>query len=158
MRAQRCYEVAKLAPQSGHLKAHCQSTCEECEYYRLVLEQRTNVLVVSDDESLLTELKREIDSAEFNLELADCEYDCAFKVTEFRPDFAVVDCSLGKQVSGEISRHLAQDPRIPSVRVVLAGTEDEFPKECDKEIFARMERPFGIREICEFIDGIRKEG
>jgi len=157
MRAHRCYEVAKLAPQSGHLKAYCQETCDECDYYRLVLEQRTNVLVVTDDESLTAVMERETDQAEFNLEVADGEYSCSFKVSDFRPDFAVVDCALGRRASRDISRHLVQDPRVPSVRVILAGKEDEFPEECEQEVFARMERPFGIREINEIIEGILKE-
>ncbi|UCG50754.1 MAG: helix-turn-helix domain-containing protein [Candidatus Latescibacterota bacterium] len=158
MRAQRCYEVAKLAPQSGHLKAFCKSTCDECEYYRLVHEQRTNVLVVTDDETLTADLRRAEDTADFNLEIADCEYICSLKITDFRPDFAVVDCSIGRQASSDISHHLLHDPRIPSVRVVLAGREDEFPPECDKEFFARMERPFGIGEIGEIIECLKKEG
>jgi DNA-binding NtrC family response regulator len=157
MRAHRCYEVAKLAPQSDHQLAFCESTCDECEYFRLVLEQRTNVLVVTDDPALSARLMDGVGDADFNLAIADCEYDCSFKVTNFRPDFAVVDCALGHQASGDISRHIAQDPRIPSVRVVLAGRDDEFPEECDKEVFARMERPFGIDEISEIIDGIGKE-
>ncbi|MCK5619065.1 MAG: excisionase family DNA-binding protein [Candidatus Krumholzibacteria bacterium] len=151
MRAQRCYEVAKLAPQSGHLKAYCEKTCDECEYYRLVHEQNANVLVVTDDVALAEKLKREAESRNFNLEIADCEYICSLKITKFRPDFAVVDCSLGRQASSDISRHLVQDPRIPSVRVVLAGKDDEFPEECDKEFFARMDRPFGIEEISEVV-------
>jgi excisionase family DNA binding protein len=157
MRAHRCYEVAKLAPQSGHLKAYCESTCEDCEYYRLVLEQRINVLVVTDDPALSARLMDGVGDADFNLAIADCEYDCSFKVTNFRPDFAVVDCALGHPASSDISQHLTQDPRIPSVRVVLAGRDDDFPGECDKEVFARMERPFGISEINEIIVGIGKE-
>ena len=158
MRAHRCYEVAKLAPESGHLKAFCERTCERCDYYRLVHEQSTNVLVVTDDEKLIESLSRDAQSAEFNVEIADCEYSASLKVTDFRPDFAVVDCSLGRRVSSDIGHHLAQDPRIPSVRVVLAGNDDEFPEECDKEIFARMERPFGIQEIDNIIAGFKKEG
>jgi DNA-binding NtrC family response regulator len=158
MRAQRCYEVAKLAPQSGHLKAYCKNTCEECDYYRVVHEQRTNVLVITDDASLTDGLTHDLDGADFNLEVADCEYNCSLKITKFRPDFAVVDCSLGHRASAEISHHLVRDPRIPSVRVVLAGTDDEFPEECDKEIFARMERPFGVREIGDIIGFLDEEG
>jgi DNA-binding NtrC family response regulator len=158
MRAYRCYEVAKLAPQSGHLRAFCQNSCDECEYYRLVHEQRTNVLVVTDDELLAESLNRNADAGDFNLEFANCEYVCSSKVTNFRPDFAIVDCSLGHEASSDISHHMVQDPRIPSVRVVLAGTDDEFPEKCDKEVFARIQRPFGIREISEIIKGLQKGG
>lgn len=157
MRAHRCYEVAKLAPESGHLKSFCDSTCEDCEYYRLVLEQRTNVLVVTDDPALCARLMNDVGNADFNLAIADCEYDCSFKVSNFRPDFVVVDCAMGQRVIKDVSLHLTQDPRIPSVRVILAGKVDEFPEECDKEVIAQMRRPFGINEIGEIIDGMRGE-
>jgi DNA-binding NtrC family response regulator len=155
MRAKRCYEVAKIAPESAHL--FCESTCDECEYYRLVQRQRTNVLVVTDDDQLTNNLLRNAGAANFNLEIAECEYTCSLKVADFRADFVIVDCSLGQRTSSGVSRHLVQDPRIPSVRVVLAGTEDEFPEECDKEIFARMERPFGVDEIGKIIDFLERE-
>ncbi|UCH84318.1 MAG: helix-turn-helix domain-containing protein [Candidatus Latescibacterota bacterium] len=158
MRAYRCYEVAKRAPQSGHLKAFCQNSCDECEYYRLVHEQRINVLVVTDDELLTESLARDAKYGDFNLEFANCEYVCSSKITNFRPDFAIVDCSLGHDVSSDISHHMVEDSRIPSVRVILAGMDDEFPKECDKEVFARMLRPFGIKEISAIIKGLQKGG
>lgn len=157
MRAYRCYEVAKLAPESGHLRAFCENSCQECEYYRAVHEQSTNVLVVTDDETLAEKLKSEADEADFNLEIADCEYTCSLKVTNFRADFAVVDCSLGRETSSGLGRHLVQDPRIPSVRVVLAGKDDEVPEECDKKVFARMDRPFGLKDIRQIIAGLQKE-
>lgn len=156
MRAQRCYDVVKLAPEIGHTKAFCKGSCLECDYYRRVREQDTNVLVVTDDASLTDSLKKDAVSAPFNLEVTDCEYTCSAVVDMFRPDFAVVDCSLGPQVSGDICNHLIQDPRIPFVRVILAANEGESPNACDKEVFARIEKPFGIREINEFIDGIRE--
>jgi hypothetical protein len=38
--------------------------------------------------------------------------------------------------------------------VVLAGSKDEFPRECEREVFARMTRPFNIPSITECIDTI----
>jgi hypothetical protein len=75
-------------------------------------------------------------------------------INHFRPDFAVIDCSLGLETSRDISSHLIQDPRIPFVRLVLAGSEEEFPGECEREVFARLQRPFTIQEIAECIEGI----
>jgi excisionase family DNA binding protein len=158
MRAQRCYEVAKLAPQAGVPKTFCKQSCDECEYYRLVHKQRTNVLIVTDDEILTKNLSSCEKSADFNMEIADCEYACSSIVYRFRPDFAIVDCSLGQGASRDISNHLIQDPRIPSVRVILAGAEDDFPIECHKQIFARMQRPFGVLDITEIIGDSQKRG
>lgn len=155
MRAQRCYEVAKLAPDASHPKTFCKKTCEECDYFKQVQEQSTNVLVVTDDLKLTDELKNTAGEAGFNVEIADCEYTCSSKVTNFRPDYAIVDCSLGPNTSRDITKHLNEDPRVPFVKVVLAGNEGEFPNECEKVVFARIKRPFGIEDIRECIDGIK---
>ena len=154
MRAQRCYEVANRVPDGDHRRQFCEGTCTECDYFREVHEQTTNVLVVTDDPELRDALLVDAPRFPFNLQIADCEYNCSALVNEFKPDFAFVDCSLGREVSRDISFHLAQDPRIPFVRVVLAGAEHQVPSECDKEVFARIERPFSVVDISEFIDFI----
>lgn len=154
MRAQRCYEVASRLPQGEHKRHFCQETCDQCDYYRAVHEQTMNVLVVTDDIVLSDTLILEAARFPFNLQIADCEYTCSALVNEFKPDFAFVDCSLGLEASRDISFHLAQDPRIPFIRVVLAGAEHQLPRECDKEVFARIERPFSAKDINDFIDFI----
>ena len=163
MRAQRCYEVAKLAPEVGPPKTFCIDSCEDCDFYRLVQGQRTSVLVVTDDSGLTRKLREAEADLSFNIEIADCEYACSTVVNHFRPDFAIVDCSLGTQASRDIAYHLIEDPRAPFVRVVLAGNEDEFPSqcefpdECEIVVYARLNRPFGIGDINECIEGIRPD-
>jgi excisionase family DNA binding protein len=154
MRARRCYEVARLALEAGPPKKFCKVSCEDCEYYHIVHEQGINVLVITDSVELTHALKDSGKKTSYNLEFADCEYACSAVVSRFRPDFAIVDCSLGSRTSQEITYHLSQDPRVPFVKVVLAGSNNEYPQECDKEVFARIVRPFGIREIKECIEGI----
>ena len=111
-------------------------------------------VVVTDDPELTQKLKLEALSAPFNLEIADCEYQCSALVNDFRPDFAFVDCSIGKEATRDISFHLAEDPRIPFVRVILAGAEGDFPVECEQGVFARIERPFSIRDISQCVEFI----
>jgi excisionase family DNA binding protein len=153
MRAHRCYEVAKLAPEAVLARIYCEGSCEACDYFKAVHAQRTNVLVITKDPVLTQELQANAGSADFNLEITDCEYNCSAVVNDFKPDFAIVDCLLGRDVSRDISNHLMQDPRIPYVRVVLAGSADSIPNECDEEVFALIGRPFEIREISECING-----
>lgn len=57
MRAHRCYEVAKLAPEVGPPRTFCVESCEDCGFYRMVQGQRTNVLVVTDDAELTRKLR-----------------------------------------------------------------------------------------------------
>ncbi len=148
LRAQRCYEVVKLNPEVGHSKLFCQGSCEDCDYFREVHEQATNVLVVTDDDELTERLKSGAADAPFNLEFASCEYDCSAIVQDFRPDYALVDCSLGARRSADITAHLATDPRLPFVRVILAGTVTEFPEDCDDMVFARIHKPFRMEDLA----------
>jgi excisionase family DNA binding protein len=147
MRAQRCYEAAKLDPEIGHTKLFCKGDCLDCDYYRQVHLQGTNVIVVTDDAELIRALENEKTDAPYNLEITDCEYSCSALVDTFRPDYVVVDCAFGPERSGDICNHLAQDPRLPYVRVVMAVTKGMFPTGCDKNIFARMQRPFNVSDI-----------
>ena len=143
-----------MLPEGDHERTFCQGTCDECEYYRAVHEQPTNILIVTDNSKLADRLLIEARHFPFEIQIADCEYNCSALVNRFKPDFAFVDCSLGPQVSRDISFHLAEDPRIPFVRVVLAGEEDQVPDECDREIFARIENLSNIGDISNFIDFI----
>ncbi|MHC4661850.1 MAG: hypothetical protein ACYS8W_09190 [Planctomycetota bacterium] len=106
---------------------------------------------------MTNKLKESAGLARFNFKIADCEYACSTIVNHFRPDFAVVDCSLGPEMSYEITSHLIEDPRVPFVKVVLAANEGEFPGECEKIVFARLKRPFSINEINECIDCVVPE-
>jgi hypothetical protein len=151
MRAQRCYEVAKITPEIGHTKLYCKGDCLDCDYYRQVHLQATNVMVVTDDSELIASLDEEKPAAPYNLEITDCEYSCSALVDTYRPDYVVVDCSFGPERSADICHHLIEDPRLPYVRVVLAVDQGGFPKECNKEVFARIQRPFRISDITECI-------
>ena len=151
MRAQRCYEVVERAREVGHNKIFCKQTCEECDYYRTVHQQAANILVVTDNERLAAELKTGAEMAGFNLEVTDCEYRCSALVDIFRPDFAVIDCSLGAQFTRDITDHIIQDPRVPFIRVILAADSGGFPAQCNKEVFARIEKPFNARDIADCI-------
>jgi excisionase family DNA binding protein len=149
LRAQRCYEVTKVAPHVRHDKLLCDVSCEECDYYRQIHEQATNVLVVTDDDQLADKLRNDADQASFNLELADGAYACSAMVERFRPDFAVVDYALGAQLSWEITTRLTEDPRIPFVRIVFAGELSELPRDCRNVLFARLPKPFGIEDLAQ---------
>ncbi len=154
LRALRCYEVAKLVPGAHHAKIFCDQNCENCDYFKEMHGKTANVLVVTKDQALAGDLLAHADEAKFNLEITDCEYNCSTIVNHFKPDFVIIDCNMGREASRNMSRRIMEDPRIPYVRVILAGNKADFPQECDREVFARMTRPFGIASIAECIDMI----
>ncbi len=151
LRAMRCYEVAKLAPDAPHPKLFCNERCEDCDYFKEMHGRTPNVLVVTNDRVLASRLLGEADNAGFNMEITDCEYSCSAIVDHFKPDFVIVDCYLGRKISRQISHHIKEDPRIPYVRVVFADSKENFSRKCDQEVFARIARPFDTKDIEECI-------
>ena len=153
-RARRCYEMARLVPNAGNTGQFCTHSCDDCEYFREVHLRDTNVLVISDDPSLTTRLKESSEALPFNLEFADCEYTASATINTFPPDFAIVDCGLGRERSRDIRRHLKEDPRIPVVRLILAAEPGGFPETCDQEVLAYLEKPFSLSEIIACVGDV----
>ena len=158
LRAQRCYEMANLAPDVRPSMTFCDSSCEDCDYYRHVQAERTNVLVVTDDKKAHAALEQGPAAEGFNLQITDCEYTCSLLVDTFRPDFVVVDCSLGPDMASDMRYHLAEDPRIPFVRIILAAGEDDATDACRDEVFAILDKPFQVEDISECIRGVPSGG
>ncbi len=148
LRAQHCFEVVKLPSGVGHAKLFCEQSCDDCDYFKAVHEQPTKVLVVTNDEALTQRLVEGASTAPFHLELATCAYDTSAAVQTFQPDYVVVDCSLGARTVAELTSHLATDPRLPGVRVILAGQLGEFPDVVDEQVFARVHKPFTLADLA----------
>lgn len=149
LRAQRCYEVIKLEPDVGHRRVFCDTTCDDCDFFRHVHGQETNYLVVSNDQDLVVPLRRDASRAGINLQITDDQYACSAAIESFRPDYAVVDCALGARISANVTTNLAQDRRVPFVRIIHAGADGAFPDDCENVVFARISRPFGVDELTE---------
>jgi excisionase family DNA binding protein len=150
-RSRRCYEMSKLPAEAGFVGLYCKGSCEQCDYFKTVIGQRQNVIVVTDRASLREALEDEEGRADFNLKIADCEYRCSMLVERFRPDYIVIDCSLGPLRCAEFAQLLHDDARIPFVRIVLAGDRNDFPKECDRMIYALIGRNFRSETLSDLI-------
>jgi excisionase family DNA binding protein len=159
MRAQRCFEVIRLAPEAQHLMLFCEASCSDCEYFQESVELVTNVLLVTEDADL--EQKFSTNKLDFGITLktANSAYQCAAILSDFHPDFVIVDSSLGKDKVDDIVQHISADPRIPLVRIVIAGEELDFPDHCEKVVFARIRKPFSEKDITDCIiqTGLFKE-
>jgi excisionase family DNA binding protein len=159
MRAQRCFEVIRLAPEARHLMLFCEASCSDCKYFQESVELVTNILLVTADSSLEQKFSPETLDFGITLKTADSAYKCAAILSDFRPDFIIVDSSLGKDKVDDIVQHISADPRIPLVRIVIAGEESDFPNHCEKDIFARIRKPFSEKDITDCIiqTGLFKE-
>lgn len=151
MRARRCYEWRRAVGDVGQPGIFCNESCADCDYYGAVHAQNTNVLVLSNDTDLISDLTENAAAAGFNLRVAECGYDCSTLVSQFRPDYVIIDCCVRQEEAKSVAQRLLRDPRIPFVRLVLAGDQGEFPAECDKGFLGRIARPFRVQDISEFI-------
>lgn len=152
LRAQRCYEVAKMSPNIGHKRLFCKKGCSNCEYYRRVCEIPIGVLVVTDDEHIIGSVKRN-KVRKYRMEVADCGYSCCALMARFRPDYIVIDSSLGKDATIHLCRHLLEDARIQDAKLIIASKQGEFSAGLGKNVFAHIGRPFSIGDITACISG-----
>ncbi len=152
-KSRRCYEMIGLPAQAGHVGQFCKGACEDCDYFKVVQGQRPNVLIVTDRDALKLSLKGDSGSLGFNLRFADCEYRCSMVIEQFRPDYVVVDCSMGAQRSRDFASLLYEDPRIPFVRIVLVANGARIPDECDKLVYAMVERRFTAKTLSNLMAG-----
>jgi DNA-binding response OmpR family regulator len=87
------------------------------------------------------------------LRYAESEYECSFIIEKFRPDYIVVDCSLGKRRTATVVRNLFNDVRIPVVRIILASRTKQLKEFCDKQTCGWITKPFGIDQLKDCISG-----
>ena len=151
-RAERGYNMVHLPEEAEHAKKFFKETCENCDYYKMANSQRYNVLIVTDRAELRTSLETDLPTVNFNLTFADSEYQCSMIVNDFQPDFVVIDCTICEKQCQKFAGCLAKDPRLPFIRVIMAGEEYEFPNECNIETFAFIKQNFTLKELSELIE------
>ncbi|MHC4859748.1 MAG: excisionase family DNA-binding protein [Planctomycetota bacterium] len=156
-RTQRCWELARLGKAAEHSLRYCKTSCEDCDYFRLMQGRVAHVLVLSDDPRLLTRLRSEPPSAELELEFAETEYALSGLVESFRPEFVVIDGEFGATRVRGIARSLLRDPRARLEGIILAADADEPTEARGEGVLARIGRPFGVDQISECIRRIRAE-
>jgi len=132
----------------------CDSDCSECEYFKLVSGQATNILVISSSKRLITDMENIERHAEYQFRFADNEYDAAVMIQEFRPDYIIVDCALGKKRTSMVCKSLYNDTRLPVARIILSSKNLSIDDYCDREVFGWIKRPFSIDQIKDLVTGV----
>ncbi|MBI5117517.1 excisionase family DNA-binding protein [Candidatus Poribacteria bacterium] len=155
----RCYDVGRVLREKGEGATCCQTDCEECSYYREQRQRPINVLVFTDNALLRGILTKQASSTRFRFQFASCEYDCSLVVDSFRPEYVIVDCVTDLEKCEELCRHLACDPRIPGVEIILAVPRDKNIETNLVGGITVIEQPFCIADIekrVEYFEQIRK--
>jgi len=119
----RCYEMSGLEAETGYVGAYCTTSCDECEYFRDVVRRCRKVLIVSESSDLRRRLLDDTAASSLEVKFAGSEYECAAACAEFRPDYVVIDGALSKRERSSLCSHVAADPRIPGVTIIMAVPE-----------------------------------
>ena len=154
VRAARCFLMADMEPEVGHSRRFCQSTCEDCVYYRRVTGLATNVLMITPDDALIDRLAAEEDES-VTLRFAHNGYGASAAIHDFRPAFAIVDVECLPAGNTALLDSLAADPRVPGLRIILVvppGTASaRRGRVKHKLIVGVLEKPFGTHKIVAVI-------
>jgi tRNA 2-thiouridine synthesizing protein E len=160
VRAARCFQMAGLGADLGHARMFCQSSCQNCVYYRRVIGLPTDVLVATSDEDLVHYLK-DSDSESIVLHFARSAYEASAVVQSFLPGFAVVDQEMLTAGDRGLLESLAYDPRLPGLKIIVAiprGGADAVGNERNgHSVVDMIEKPFGPHEIKAVIDAFPVE-
>ena len=152
VRAARCFKMAGMEADIGHVRQFCRGSCEDCVYYRRVNGLATNVLVISCDDELVDRLAGEEDKS-VTLRFARNPYEASAAICDFRPAFAAIDVESIPTGGEEFFDSLAADPRIPGLKIILvapAGRRRRLPK--SDLVLGVLEKPFGTGRLAATIN------
>jgi excisionase family DNA binding protein len=152
-----CFRMVGVVKGSGHAKRFCSGLCQECPYYRRVHGLPTNVLVISQDESLIQDLaKRESEGVAFRF--ARRGYDASAIITVFRPAFVVFDQAILEHLGMALLDALATDPRALGARILVAIRKGSMGFRLhNRAVYATIEEPFDADEIVAIVNRIPVE-
>lgn len=155
-RASRCYELKDIPGGLGCLNLMCDTECSRCEYFKVVNGQKLNILILSENNNIVQDLESLDENGIFRIHFSEDEYSAAIAIQEYRPDYIIVDCSIGKRRTGYICNNLFNDIRIPVVRIILSSKSKNIKDYCDKEVFGWIRKPFDVEQLRECIRGVPK--
>lgn len=149
-----CFLMARMEAEIGHSKRFCENTCQDCIYYRRVNGLATNLLVITSDEHLVEQLVVAKDDS-IEIRFAANGYDASAAIQSFRPAFAVVDQELLATTEGGLLDSLADDPRVPGLKIILVyppGQKDRTREPPEKRpIVGVIEKPLRLAAITNVI-------
>ncbi len=156
-RSKRCYELRDLPEGLGCLRLGCQSSCDDCQYYQLVQNEGLKVLVLTENRKPWVAVTEHAEVGGLEVRYVGSEYECGQVIEHFRPDYVVVDCSLGRRRTGEVCNRIFDDARIPVPRIILASKTKNIRDYCDREVFGWIRKPFSAEQLRQCLEGVGKQ-
>ena len=154
-RGEKCYEVGKILKDRGEGATCCPTECGDCAYYKEQHGRPVKILVVTESETLKESLAKESGFSKLRLQFVNSEYDCSLAVDSFRPEFVIVDCTTELPKCEELCRHLADDPRIPGARIMIALPPSKKHRVDLRGVAAVVDQPISLAGIEKYVEESR---
>lgn len=113
------------------------------------------VLVVDDEQSIVTLLKYNLEQAGYNIEVAYDGEEALAKVDAVKPEVIVLDVMLPKKDGIEVCKQIRADKNLVPI-LMLTAKDDEFDRVLGLELGADdyMTKPFSPREVVARVKAI----
>ncbi|PTE68356.1 DNA-binding response regulator [Staphylococcus devriesei] len=113
------------------------------------------VLVVDDEQSIVTLLKYNLETAGYIVEIAYDGEEALEKVKEVQPELIVLDVMLPKKDGIEVCKTIRSDKNLVPI-LMLTAKDDEFDRVLGLELGADdyMTKPFSPREVVARVKAI----
>lgn len=113
------------------------------------------VLVVDDEQSIVTLLKYNLETAGYIVEVAYDGVEALKKVEEEQPELIVLDVMLPKKDGIEVCKSIRSDKNLVPI-LMLTAKDDEFDRVLGLELGADdyMTKPFSPREVVARVKAI----
>ncbi|MDU7271934.1 MAG: response regulator transcription factor [Staphylococcus lugdunensis] len=113
------------------------------------------ILVVDDEQSIVTLLKYNIETAGYIVEVAYDGEEALEKVEKVQPDLIVLDVMLPKKDGIEVCKTIRSDKNLVPI-LMLTAKDDEFDRVLGLELGADdyMTKPFSPREVVARVKAI----
>jgi excisionase family DNA binding protein len=149
VRGAKCYEVGQFLKKTGFGATCCPKNCNDCPYYRDQMRQKIKVLIFTRDTALKAELIEQAEFSRLELQITGWEYDCAFIMGSFKPEYVVVDCLEEEEIDKykTLCDHIMNDARVPDLQLLLAVPQERKNNHDFQEDITVIIRPFTAVEI-----------
>jgi excisionase family DNA binding protein len=157
VRSACCFRMVGVLKSAGHAERFCSGLCQECPYFRRVHGLPTNVLVITQNESLIRDLGRRV-SPSIAFRFARRGYDASAIVAVFRPAFVIFDQAILEDLGMALLEALATDRRTSGARILVALRKGSIDfRVHHRAVYATIEEPFDADEIAAVVNRIPVE-
>jgi excisionase family DNA binding protein len=149
-KAERCYIFAGEPDGSSN----CAECCLKCDYFQYINKQIHNVLVISENEELVEKIDGSF-SKRYNIKYTCCGYETATVIQDYHPDYIVIDDSMDKSKTEEITKYMIKDPRLHGAQIILAVGSETSADNLPSGICAYVYPPFEAKNLDNCFQNLR---